>query len=356
MLLVGTAKGLLCLNDAGKIEREQFSGLPISMVFEDARTGTWWVGLSHRHWGQKLYRSADQGENWREIPCPTYPGYAEVRPGQRAKLKQIWCMAEGGTDHPNRLWMGTEPGGLFLSEDGGDSFQLVESLWNHPSRSKETQWFGAGKDFPFIHSIEVDPRDSQHVYIAVSCAGIFETKDGGQSWNPKNKGLIAAYLPNPRVEVGHDPHNLQICHSTPEVMWQQNHCGIFRTENGGAIWENVTDTEGLADYGFCLAIDPDDPLIAWVIPADSDESRVPPELALVVCKTEDGGKTWTPKRQGLPQNHCYDIVFRQSLALKHSTLAFGTTNGNLYVSVDKGESWECMYSHLARVACVVFTQ
>ena len=230
MLLVGTSKGLVYVDETGQVVKEQFAGLPVSLVYEDPRNQCWWVGLSHRHWGQKLYRSSDQGENWLEIPCPQYPAEAELKPGKRAKLKQIWCMSHGGTDQPDRLWLGTEPGGLFLSEDGGNSFHLVESLWNHPSRSKETQWFGAGKDHPFIHTIEVDPRDSQHVYIAVSCAGVFESLDGGKSWHPKNKGLIAAYLPNPGVEVGHDPHSMKICPANPDVIWQQNHCGIFRSE------------------------------------------------------------------------------------------------------------------------------
>ncbi len=356
-LLVGTAKGLVIYHKtpAGwEVEKVCFTAMPVSMVFADERNGAWWVGLTHRHWGQKLHYSKDEGKTWESVPMPRYPTGAEYKPGKPASVRKIWCMAGGGADRPGELWLGTEPGGLFHSHDAGQSFHLVESLWNHPSRLDEQQWFGAGRDEPFLHSIVIDPRDSDHVYIAVSCAGVFETKDGGKHWQPRNRGLVAAYLPNPDVEVGHDPHLLLACRSNPEVLWQQNHCGIFRSTNGGEEWDNVTDPLGVANYGFALAIDHDDPLRAWVIPAVSDEERVPHELALCVCRTEDGGKSWTPLRRGLPQAHCFDIVFRHSLARSGKTLAFGTTGGNLYLSENDGDDWLCLSNSLARVDYVAF--
>jgi ligand-binding sensor domain-containing protein len=356
-LLIGTTKGLVVFEKNGsswKVSKVYFLGLPASMVYVDHRTNTWWVGLAHRHWGQKLHYSTNEGQKWEPVPTPKYPAEAEVKPGKRATLKKIWTMSQAGPDKPSQLWLGTEPGGLFVSKDNGQNFELVESLWNHPSRIDENQWFGAGRDFPFIHSIAVDPRDSDHVYIAVSCAGVFETRDGGASWAPRNKGLIAAYLPNPRVEVGHDPHLLLICQSQPDVIWQQNHCGIFRSTDAGANWDNVTDPNGIADYGFALAIDHQNPHRAWVIPAVSDEIRVAHDLALCVCKTEDGGNSWKPLRNGLPQEFCFDIVFRHAMAIQDNTLAFGTTTGNLFLSEDYGNSWQCISSQLARVDYVAF--
>lgn len=356
-ILIGTSKGLVVFGRAANhwsIQATHFLGFPVSVVFVDKRTQTWWAGVTHRHWGQKLYRSVDAGKQWEQVPTPRYPNGALIKAGKAATLKKIWCMAATGVDCPNELYVGTEPGGLFHSTDGGNSFHLVEALWNHPSRQNELQWFGAGRDFPFIHSIVVDPRDSKHVYIAVSCAGIFETKNGGESWQPLNQGLIAAYLPNPTAEVGHDPHLLLACRTAPEVLWQQNHCGIFRSTNGGAYWENVTDATGLANYGFALAIDDENPLRAWVIPAISDELRVAADLALCVCKTEDGGKTWIPLREGLPQKNCFDIVFRHAFARQEMTLVFGTTTGNVYLSENSGDSWQCLSNHLARVDCVAF--
>ena len=379
LLLVATAKGLIVFekkNRTWRVKDMHFVGLPVSMIFIDERTDTWWAGTPHRHWGQKLHRSKDFGKNWEEITAPRYPTTAFSKNGKPAALKLIWCMANAGNDKPNELWLGTEPGGLFHSSDNGNSFQLVESLWNHPSRSE--LWFGAGKDEPFIHSIVVDPRNSNHVYIAVSCAGVFETTDAGKNWQPRNVGLKATYLPNPNAEVGHDPHLLLACKAAPDILWQQNHCGIFRSINGGATWQDVSNKRhevlgmrdeeylsetsyltphaSLPNYGFALAIDNDNPLRAWTIPAVSDEMRVPHNLALCVCRTDNGGNTWQQIREGLPQKNCFDIVFRHAFAIRKNTLAFGTTNGNLYVSENFGDSWKCIHTNLARVDAVVLVK
>ena len=352
-LLVGTSKGLVVYKkdlDGWDVDQIHFLGFPVALVFVDERTNTWWAALAHRHWGQKLHRSHDEGKSWEQIPVPKYPKEAEIKPGKPAFLKLIWSMAHAGLHRPGELYIGTEPGGLFHSKDGGDSFQLVESLWNHPSRA--TQWFGAGRDYPFVHSIVVDPRDSNHIYIAVSCAGVFETKDGGSTWAPRNKGLIAAYLPNPDVEVGHDPHLLLACAANPDVLWQQNHCGIFRSTNGGLYWDNITGENGFPNYGFALSIDHQNPERAWVIPATSDEMRVAVDGALCVCHTNDGGKSWQALRNGLPQEHCFDIAFRHSMDKQGATIVFGTTNGNLYLSEDEGLNWQILSSNLARVECI----
>ena len=357
-ILVGTSKGLVIFErkeKGWKVKEVFFLGFPVSTVYVNELTGTWWAGVSHRHWGQKLHFSNDQGTTWDEVAPPKYPSDAKLSNGKIATLKKIWSLHHGGVENPESLWVGTEPGGLFFSEKNGQDLKLINGLWNHPSRSDQNQWFGAGRDHPFIHSIVVDPRDSQHVYIAVSCAGVFETKDGGTTWHPRNNGLVAAYLPNPNVEIGHDPHLLLQCKAESDVLWQQNHCGIFRSTNGGATWNNVTDNNGIANYGFALAIDDENPLRAWVIPAISDGMRVAHDLTLTVCRTEDGGETWESLTNGLPQEYCFDIVFRHSLAIDGSTLVFGTTTGNLYLSENNGDDWECVSSNLARVEGVVFS-
>lgn len=356
-LLVATSKGLVVWNlrqGSWVVERVDFQGFPVSVVFVDDRTGSWWVGISHRHWGQKLHRSDDRGASWIELEVPRYPDTAELRPGKRAVLKKIWTICGAGSDDPSGIWVGTEPGGLFYSPDYGQSFQLIEGLWNMPGRMDPTQWFGAGRDLPFLHSIVVDPTNSAHLYVAVSCAGIFETTDKGESWTARNNGLVAAYLPNPTAEVGHDPHRLLACRSHPEVLWQQNHCGVFRSEDGGRRWTDVSDADGIVHYGFALAVDDANPLRAWVIPAVSDDERVAAGLALSVCTTEDGGQSWRACRDGLPREYCFDIVFRHALTKDGPQMAFGSTTGNLYYSDNEGDSWNSLSHVLARVDALTF--
>ena len=356
-LLVGTSKGLVLFEkkrEDWKPTGVSFEGMTISAFHFDAINNIWWAGVFHKHWGQKVYISKNEGKDWEPVNTPVYPLDAKLSDGKPASLKKIWTIAQSNPEKGTRIWLGTQPGALFYSDDYGKSFNLVESLWNHPSRNLEDQWFGAGGNQPFIHTVAVDPRDQNHVYIAVSSAGVFETTDNGNSWKPRNKGLIAAFLPNPNVEIGHDPHRLIICQANPDVIWQQNHCGIFRSTNGGKHWDNITDKNGLADYGFALAIDHQNPERAWVIPLRNDVERIPIDLALCVCRTDNGGKDWIPLRTGLPQEFCFDIVFRHSLDISKNELAFGTTTGNVYLSSDFGDSWTRLSANLQRIENITF--
>jgi photosystem II stability/assembly factor-like uncharacterized protein len=348
-LLLGTRKGLLMLSKNGAdwhVESEHFQGIPVSYAMRDPRNGTLWACLEHGHWGGKLHRSKDMGKTWEEIPAPKYPENALPRPQDNAPATTtyIWLVQPGGNDEPNKLYVGTEPGGLFVSNDGGDTFQLVETLWEQESRNN---WFGGGRDHPGLCSIIVDPRDSRHITVGISVGGVYETTDGGETWVGRNKGLYAHYLPNPYAEFGHDPHFMLASPSNPDVLWQQNHCGVFRSTDKGQTWENLS--QGPVNFGFALALDPQDEKVAWVVPAQSDEFRIPIDRALMVCYTEDGGKTWKQLRNGLPQHNAYDITFRHALDIQGNTLAFGTTAGNVYVSDDRGESWRCVTQNLATV-------
>ncbi len=358
-ILVGTSKGLLvalCNENLDWVMVDvHFTGLPVSMVYCDKRSDTWWVGLTHRHWGQKLHYTNDHGKNWHSANVPCFTSGTTMPSGGQASLKKIWCMQHAGFDRDGGLWIGTEPGALFYSANQGQTFDFVDGLWNHPSRNNSSQWFGAGRDYSFIHSIVVDPRDSSHVYVAISCAGVFETRDAGTSWKPINNGLKATYLPDHSATVGHDPHLLRACASDPDVLWQQNHCGIFRSTDAGKNWIDVSDHAGLAIYGFSLAIDDTNPDKAWVIPAQSDEQRIPANLALCVCSTEDGGKTWREQRKGLPQKFCFDLVLRHALDKAGPLMVFGTTGGCLYMSQDEGENWTCISNHLSRMESTTFT-
>lgn len=352
--LVGTAKGLVVYQiseDFHTIQAVHFKGFSVNLVYIDERNGRWWAGVAHKHWGQKLHFSDDEGQHWVQAKTPSFED-AILPSGQKARLREIWCMEQGGKDNPDVLWMGTDPGGLFKSEDGGETFQLVESLWNHPSRKKPEQWFGAGSDYPFIHTVIVAPDNSNRIIIAVSCAGIFESLDGGKSWNPKNNGLKAAYLPNPNVEIGHDPHCVLMHPENTNILWQQNHCGVFYTLNGGEQWIDVSNHEDIPYYGFAMAIDENDPSCAWVLPVESDEQRVAPNLNLKVFFTNDFGKTWRSQGKGLPDGISFDIVLRKGFVKKGQLMLFGTTNGNIYRSLNKGAEWVKMETQLTKVNTV----
>ena len=359
-LILGTRKGLFVLKSgkAGwRVARYAHSASPVPYAFVDSRTDTLWASLDHGHWGCKLHRSTDLGETWEEIEAPKYPKNARTKPWttgkpQPATMRYLWVIQAGGADEPGRLYLGTEPGGLFVSDDGGSTFKLNRGLWNHPTRYEK--WFGGGRDMAGIHSIFVDPRDSKRVLVGVSCAGVFETLDGGKTWNPRNRGMSADFLPDPKAEVGQDPHYFEACASDPDALWQQNHCGIYRSKDGAASWKLVSKAGDTAHFGFAVAADEKDPDTAWVVPAVSDTHRIAVNGKLCVCGTTDGGKTWRVYRKGLPQKDAYDITFRHALDASHGTLAFGTTTGNVYWSGNRGRAWESLGSNFPPVYSVRF--
>jgi hypothetical protein len=351
---VATRKGLFGLRAGGKapVPDPSFLGDPVSMVLDDPRDGAVYAALNLGHFGVKLHRSRDRGHTWQE--CAT-PSFAEVpvESGEPPALKQIWCLEPGGAEQPGRLWAGTLPGGLFRSDDGGDSWQLVRSLWDRPERA---EWVGGGYDWPGIHSILVDPRDARQVLAGVSVGGAWATEDDGATWECRAMGMIAEYMPperqlDPNVQ---DPHRIASCHASPDVLWTQHHNGIFRSEDRGRLWTPVTAAKP-SGFGFAVAVHPADPDTAWFVPAVKDECRVPVDAALVVSRTRDGGQTFEVISHGLPRPS-YDLIYRHALDVDRSgrLLAMGSTTGGAWFSGDGGERWETLSTHLPPVYAVRF--
>lgn len=364
-LLVGTRKGLFTITRAAKqwsIERVNFLGDPVSMVLADRRDGTLYAALGHGHFGVHVHRSRDGGSSWQECAAPVYPpkpdGLDDNNPvsGQTINwtTELIWSLAAGHSSQPGTLWCGTLPGGLFRSDNGADSWKLNESLWFHPRRK---EWFGGGAEHPGIHSVCVDPADGQHVYIGVSCGGVWETLDGGGSWDCRADGMHALYMPPELATAGwvQDVHQVALCPAEPRVMWAQHHNGVFMSTDGAASWQEVSSA-GPSTFGFAVAMHPHRPDTVWLVPSSSDQIRVPVEGKVVVTRTRDGGKTFETLRTGLPQNHAYDLTLRHALDVDGSgqQLAFGTTTGGLWASDDEGDSWQTVSEHLPPVYVVRF--
>lgn len=368
-LFVGTRKGLFTVDrdgsgDAGwSVTRDAFLGDPVSIVFPDKRDGCVYAAIGHGHFGVKLHRSDDGGETWNECAAPTYPKIPEGREPDRCptrgidipwNLELVWALEAGGADEPGALWCGTVPGGLFRSTDCGDSWSLVQSLWDHPSRKR---WFGGGLDYPGIHSICVDPRDSQHVLVGVSCGGVWRTRDRGNTWECQADGMRADYVPDQSINDPEiqDPHCLVQCAANPDKLWVQHHCGIFRSTDTAASWTEVM-AAGPSTFGFAVAVHPQEPDTAWFVPAIKDEKRIPVDGKLVVTRTRDGGKTFDVLRDGLPQDHAYDLIYRHALAIDDSgdRLGFASTTGSLWVSENQGDRWSLITAHLPPAYCVRF--
>jgi hypothetical protein len=363
-LLVSTRKGLFEVrrhSSGWTVTRASFVGDNVTLALVDARDGSWYAALDHGHFGAKLHRSDDDGESWIEVGAPEYPPKPadddQTGPDGRPipwALQRIWALATAGDDRPGELWAGTIPGGLFRSRDQGTTWSLVESLWHHPDRKR---WFGGGADLPGIHSILVDPRDSKRVLVGVSCGGVWETTDDGASWTARASGMRADFMPPEQASdpVIQDPHLVVACPADFDRLWTQHHCGIWRSTDGARTWVEVKEA-GPSTFGFAVAVHPRDPNTAYFVPAGSDEHRVPVDGRVVVTRTRDGGRSFDVLRNGLPQNHAYDLVYRHALAIDRSgeLLAFGSTTGNVWISENAGDHFTMVSAHLPPVHAACF--
>lgn len=334
------------------VARISFLGSPASMILSDARDDAIYAALDLGHFGVKLHRSEDGGVCWTEIAAPSYGGVDDDS-AEPPSLSLIWSLETGGADQPGRLWAGTIPGGLFRSDDRGESWSLIRSLWDDPLRS---QWFGGGYDKPGIHSILVDPRASRRIALAVSCGGVWETDDEGASWRIGGRGLNAAYMPPEQADnaATQDPHRMVRCAAAPDNFWIQHHNGVFRAVDG--IWEWTQLAPPGSGFGFAVAVHPERPETAWFVPAVKDEFRYPAEGRLLVTRTTDGGKSFVTLSEGLPQNHAYDLVYRHGLDVDASgtRLAMGSTTGGLWFSEDSGDHWTQAPARLPPIYAVKF--
>jgi len=361
-LLVSTRKGLFVLERhaaSWRIADTAFLGDNVTLALPDARDGSWYAALNLGHFGVKLHRSTDRGRNWTECAVPIYAEGDKVvtgdgKPPREAALNLIWALETGGDDQPGRLWAGTVPGGLFRSDDHGDSWRMVRSLWDLPQRG---HWFGGGMDEPGIHSICVDPRDPHKLHVGISSGGVWSSSDGGGAWSQTAHGMRAAYMPPERANDPdiQDVHRLVQCCQSPESFWAQHHNGVFRRVAGAEDWREITDVPPSV-FGFAVAVHPQDPDSAWFVPAVKDERRVPVDGKLVVTRTRDGGNSFDVLSEGLPRTLAYDLVLRHALAIDESgeRLGFGSTSGGLWTSDDQGDHWRMLDARLPPVHAVRF--
>jgi len=354
-ILVGTRKGLFELeraNGAWDIADISFLGDPVTAIL--ATPDATYAALDLGHFGAKLWRRNDGGK-WEELAAPAFPQKPEDAEDDPHPwtLGKIWNMVPGGA--PGRIYAGTMPGGLFRTDDRGDTWSLNEPLWTMPERKK---WFGvAGGEMPGLSTVLVDPANPDDIRVGVSCAGVWASTDCGASWANINEGMYNEYMPpNQRSDPSvQDIHQLAHCPGTPSVIWCQHHSGIYRSTDAGHSWTELKSVKPSA-FGFAVVAHPTDPETAWFVPADKDERRIPVDGKVVVSRTRDGGKSFEVLSKGLPQRHAYDLVYRHAFAVDGSgdTLAFGSTSGGLWISEDGGDSWATLDARLPPVAAVRF--
>jgi hypothetical protein len=345
-LLIGTKKGLFALHGEPGTEFEvtarAFAGEPVDYAMRDPRSGRLLATTTSPFYGPKIWHAESPSSDWAQADGVALPE------GGNEALARIWVIAPGESD--GLVYAGGDPGVLFESRDGGESWELNRALFGHPTR-KDWQPGGGGL---CLHSIATWPGDPAKLAVAVSAAGVWLSEDGGESWRKGNGGLVARYLP----EESRDEstalcvHHMERAPRRPERMFIQFHGGVYRSDDAGETWVEIG--AGLpSDFGFPLAVDPADPDSAYVIPLQADTDRVTPDGKVRVFETRDAGGTWNERGEGLPGSDAYLTVLRQSFDRvgegESLELYFGTTTGEVFGSSDAGASWFSVASHLPPV-------
>lgn len=345
ILSVGTAKGLFLFRSDESRRRWRRSGphlkgLEINHAIVDPRSGDLFATANSPWFGSRMSRSTNNGRTWQE---------SEVKFGdEEQKLDRVWHIEPGRPSEPDTIFLGVAPAALFRSDDRGESWSEVKGLTEHPSRDR----WQPGAGGLCLHSIVLDPDDASKVWIGISAVGVFRTEDGGDKWETKNAGVRAEFQPEKYPEFGQCVHHM--VRAANGRLYQQNHCGVYRSDDGGDSWDEIT--EGLpSDFGFPMAAHPRDPDTAYVIPLQGAEFRGPPEGKLRVFRTTDAGKSWEPLTQGLPQSGAFMGIYREGMtadSLDPCGIYFGTNTGNLYASIDEGESWRRLSAELPPITSV----
>lgn len=352
LLMIGTRKGLwIGTSDESRTDWDlagpYFDMEEVYACLVDTRGDTprLLAGVSSPWLGPQVWRSDDLGATWQETPN----GAIRFPEDTGAKVERIWQLVPGPED--GVVYAGTEPGAVWKSTDRGETFALERGLWDHPHR---TEW-GAGFGGQAFHTVLPHPTDPQSVTAAISSGGVYQTQDGGTSWEARNQGIKAEFLPEGQQypEFGQCVHKITRHPSRPERMYMQNHGGVYRSDDHGAIWKSIAD--GLpADFGFPIVVHPHDPDTVYVFPLGGSGGRYPPDAKARVWRSRDAGETWTELGDGLPDGFFVAVMRDAMCADGHDRpgVYFGARNGSVWGSADEGETWSQVAADLPDVMVV----
>jgi photosystem II stability/assembly factor-like uncharacterized protein len=360
-VLVGTRKGAFVLTSDGKRKKWDVSG-PFFGGFEmyhlkgsPVDPNRIYASQTSGWFGQLIQRSNDGGKTWEPVDNKfTYegvPGTHQWYDGTPHpwEFKRVWHLEPSLTD-PDTVYAGIEDAAIFRTTDGGKSWHELPGLREHGSGPK----WQPGAGGMCLHTIILDPANSDRMYIAISAAGAFRTDDAGKTWKPINRGLRSQYIPDPNAEVGHCVHHVAMNPAQPNVLFMQKHWDVMRSDDAGENWFEVSGNLP-TDFGFVIDVHAHEPETIYVVPIKSDSEHYPPDGALRVYRSRAGGNEWEALTKGLPQTNCYVNVLRDAMAvdrLDNCGIYFGTTGGQVYVSPDAGDTWTAIVENLPGVLSV----
>jgi photosystem II stability/assembly factor-like uncharacterized protein len=383
-VLVGTRKGAFILTADGKRENWQVSGPHFAgweiyhLKGSPVDPNRIYCSQTSGWFGQIIQRSDDGGKTWFQPGTP--PGETKTPEGMPKgesnkfaydvsketgkpltthqwydgtqhpwEFKRVWHLEPSHTD-PNLVYAGVEDAAIFRSADGGQSWHELSGLRGHGTGPK----WQPGAGGMCLHTIILDRKNPNRIYIAISAAGAFRSDDAGKTWKPINQGLVSQFIPDPNAEVGHCVHHVAMHPSRPDTLFMQKHWDVMRSDNAGDRWHEVSGNLP-TDFGFVIDVHAHEPETIYVAPIKSDSEHFVPDGKLRVYRSRSGGNEWEPLTKGLPQSDCYVNILRDAMAvdsLDSCGVYFGTTGGQVYASSNAGDSWAPIVRDLPAVLSV----
>jgi len=368
MVFAGTRKGgLVFTSDESRQEwswsKLHFKAWRVLHMRLDPRDNRLHASAIHPVFGPSTHFSDDFGDTWTQadkspvFERPSNSGRPLSSPDEAMdpdeavkkpeEVISTWNITPGRVDEPGVLYAGVQPGALFKSTDRGLTWEINEALYDHPHRD---DWFpGAGG--LAMHTVLPHPTDHQRMWVAVSTGGCYYTGDGGKTWSPRNKNVRADFLPDHYPEYGQCVHKIAVHPDHPERMYQQNHCGVYRSDNGGLDWIDIGEGKLPSRFGFPIVVHPHDSDTIFIVPEESDQFRISLEGKFVVWRSRDRGESWEPLTNGLP-DQAYLVSLREAMATDTCTDAgvyIGTSSGQIFHTRDGGDSWGVLADFLPPV-------
>jgi len=348
LLLVGTRKGAFVFTSkdgrrSWKASGPHFLGKEIYDVVYDRRNKLLLASVHDGHWGPSVARSYDLGKSWKISNPPKFPKEG------KDSVQRVWNITPGAESEPNVIYCGVEPAMLFRSDDAGENWKVNDSLLNHETRPK---WTPGGGGL-CMHTILVDEGDPKNIHVGISAVGTMNSKDGGASWKFQNKNVFVDFLPDKYPEYGTCVHKIVWHRERPDVLYQQNHNGVFRSDNDGEDWKDIKNNLP-SKFGFPMAVDSNDPKRVYVVPLEGDFSRVTPDNKFAIWTTDNSGKAWYPLTRGFPKPAYFEVL-REGLATDTEDpggVYVGTKTGQLFASRNHGNSWSLVSGVLPEILSV----
>jgi photosystem II stability/assembly factor-like uncharacterized protein len=383
-VLVGTKKGAFILSADGKREKWEVSGPHFAgweiyhLKGSPVDPNRIYCSQTSGWFGQIIQRSDDGGKTWFQPGTP--PGETKAPDGTPKgesnkfkydvsketgapltthqfydgtqhpwEFKRVWHLEPSHTD-PNLVYAGVEDAALFKSTDGGQNWHELSGLRGHGTGPK----WQPGAGGMCLHTIILDKKNPNRIYIAISAAGVFRSDDAGKTWKPINKGLVSEFIPDPNAEVGHCVHHVAMHPAKPDTLFMQKHWDVMRSDNSGDLWHEVSGNLP-TDFGFVIDVHAHEPETIYVAPIKSDGEHFVPDGKLRIYRSKSGGNEWEALTKGLPQSDCYVNILRDAMAvdsLDSCGIYFGTSGGQVYVSPNAGDSWAPIVRDLPGVLSV----